>query len=607
MTGQRSTTGSSDADFEQAAILPLLSGEGNQRLIVEWIESHDRYTLVDPNESVETAVFDICLLDGETIRKHAETLRARKREAKPVLLPCLLLVPEADLSLIETDRGEIADSVVFETADEVVSMPIKKAELEWRTEALLRLRSQSLNLDRQRRELRLFKQAAEAAGHAVYIVDSDGKIEFVNPAFEDITGYEAMEIIGENPQILSSGEMADTYYNRLWETVSGGEVWEEEIVNRRKDGEIYHANQTIAPVTDETGGPVKYVAIQSDITQRIEAKQRLEMFRDIVERLEDPIMLQDPEGRFRLVNEALTEYAEMSREELLGKTEFAFMDEDAATRIEARKKQVLEKEQPVRYTISPTFPTEDDEVFSTIRYPYYEADGTLKGTIAICRVVTDLKSRERQLDVLDRVLRHNLRNDMTTVGMFAEKLREEISDELVADVERILKTARNVDRMVEKQRKITKFLTDSPDERTIDLCKTVNAIVERQQDRYPDAEIRVQTPGSCTVKTTPDLDRALSELVENAVEHSDQETPTAEVRVWDNVDSPTITVADDGPGISEMDQQILLGEQETDQLYHGSGLGLWLVYLIVKQIGGRITVADNEPCGSIVTLRLFDQ
>ncbi|MES3518419.1 MAG: PAS domain S-box protein [Natronomonas sp.] len=599
--------GSLGTSSSPARILPLLSGEGNQRLLFEWIQNQDHYTLVEPDQPLGTAEFDCCILDAERLEEHAEKLRHRKREVEPILLPCLLLLPEEDLSVIDVDRGEIADSVVFEAVDEVVSMPIKKAELEWRTEALLRLRSQSLNLDRRRRELRLFKQAAEAAGHAVYIVDSDGTIEYANPAFEEITGYDATDVIGERPEILDSGEMSDSYFDRLWETISSGESWEEDIVNRRKDGEIYHANQTIAPVTDENGTPVKYVAIQSDVTQRVETKQRLEMFRDIVERLEDPIMLQDPEGRFRLVNEALTEYAELSREELLGKTEFAFMDEEAATRIEAHKKQVLETEQPIQYTISPTFPTEDAEIFSTTRYPYYGTDGTLEGTIAICRVVTDLKSRERQLHVLDRVLRHNLRNDMTTIGMFAEKLREEISDELVADVERIQKTARNVDRMVEKQRKITKFLTDTPKERTIDLSETVNAIVERKQNRYPGAEIRAQTPGSCTVETTPDLDRAIIELVENAVEHSDQETPTVEVRVCDDTDRPTVAVADEGPGISEVDRQILLGEQETDQLYHGSGLGLWLVYLIVEKIGGGITVTENEPRGSVVTLQLFDQ
>jgi PAS domain S-box-containing protein len=590
-------------DTDTARILPLLSGEGDQRLLLEWIEGHDNYTLVDPDRSVETAQFDCCILDGETLERHAETLRRRKQDAAPVMLPCLLLLPEADLSVLEIDRGEIADSVVFETVDEVVAMPLKKAELEWRTEALLRLRSQSLRLDSQRRELRLFKRATEAAGHAVYIVDSDGEIEYVNPAFEEITGYDAAEVIGESPRVLDSGEMSESYFDRLWETLTSGEVWTEDIVNQRKNGETYHANQTIAPVTDGNGSPVKYVAIQSDITERVETKRRLEMFRDIVERLEDPIMLQDCEGRFEVVNEALTEYADMSREELLGKTEFAFMDEGAATRIEARKTQVVEQEEPVQYSISPTFPTKNGEIFSTSRYPYYDQDGSLRGTIAICRIVTDLKSRENQLRVMDRVLRHNLRNDMTTIGMFAEKIRDAVPEELADDADRIYRTSLKINRTVEKQRKITDFLTEGSRERTIDLAETVAAVAKQHRDRYPDAEIRTTSPDSCPVETITALEQAVAELVENAIVHSDREAPSVEVRV-SNGDNPVVAVADDGPGIPDMDRQVLTAGKRIEPLYHGSGLGLWLVHLIVERAGGTVTVTENEPTGNVVTIRL---
>ncbi|TKX52833.1 PAS domain S-box protein, partial [Halorubrum sp. SP3] len=199
----------SDDVTDQAALFPLLSDKGDRRLIVEWIESHDRYTLVDPDQPVETATFDCCIVDGEMLQTHAETLRARKRKAEPALLPCLLLIPGADLSVIETDRGEIADSVVFETADEVVSMPIKKAELEWRVEALTRLRTQSLRLKKRTETLELFKQAVESSGHAIWMSDATGTIKYVNSEFESITGYSRTEAVGESPELISSGAMTD--------------------------------------------------------------------------------------------------------------------------------------------------------------------------------------------------------------------------------------------------------------------------------------------------------------------------------------------------------------------------------------------------------------
>lgn len=603
-----------EAEIVSAAILPLLSGEGNQRLLLDWIESHDEYTLVDPDEPVETVEFDCCLLDGEALETHADTLRERKRDVEPVLLPCLLLLPEADLSVLEIDRGEIADGVIFETVDEVVSMPIKKAELEWRTKALLRLRRQSLQLDRNQRELRKFKQATEAAGHAVYITDTDGRIEYVNTAFEEITGYDKSEALGETPELLHADENSATYFERLWETISNGDIWEESTVNERKDGELYHAYQTIAPVKDETGTPVNYVAIQSDITPRVEAEQELELFRDIVERIDDPIMLQGRDGQFRVVNDAVTEYAGMSREDLLGETESAFMDEKSADRIEARKKQVLDQERAVQYTITPTFPDEDEETFSTVRYPYYGRDGTLDGTIAICRTVTELKSREDQLEVIDRVLRHNLRNDMTTIGMYAEKLEAAIEmyaeelepttiEDLVADAKQVQTTTRKVNETVEKERKITKFLTERMDEVSIDLVRSVETISQQLGKNYPNSEISYELPDTCSVQATVALDQAVEELLENAIVHSDQETPSIDVQIRECTDGSTLVVADDGPGIHEMDRKVLTEGAGTDQLYHGSGLGLWLVHLIVTHSDGTIMVSENEPRGSIVSIQ----
>ena len=590
-------------DHELTGILPLLSGEGDQRLLVEWIQGHEKYRLVDPDKSVATAEFDLCVLDGKNLKAHAETLRKRKRESEPVLLPCLLLLPEADISVLDADRGEIADNVVFETVDEIVSMPIKKAELEWRTEALLRLRSQSLRLSEKQQELRLFKRATEAAGHAVYITDADGVIEYVNPAFEEMTGHDAEAVIGETPAIFDSGEMPDEYFERLWKTITAGDTWREELVNRRKDGSLYHAHQTIAPVTDDSGNPEKYVAIQSDITDHIEAAQKLETFRDIVERIDDPIMFQDRKGDFQLVNEAVTEYADMSREELLGADEFAFMDEESAQRVQARKQQVLETEQVVRYGISPTFPTRSGVRFSTVRYPHYGEDGTLDGTVAICRNVTELKLRDEQLQIIDRVLRHNLRNDMTSVGMFAEKIENIATGETADYARRIRAKSEQVTRLVEKQREITRFLTDPPDQQTLDLVTMVETTAERLRNKYPAATIQTDTPGTCDIVGTTATEKAMLEVAENAIVHSDKDTPTVEISVIDEAEHSSVRIIDDGPGIPEMEQKVLTRGTAINPLYHGSGLGLWLVNLIVTDLAGTISIEENTPRGSVVVLR----
>ncbi|WP_276275956.1 PAS domain-containing response regulator [Haloarcula regularis] len=116
------------------------------------------------------------------------------------------------------------------------------------------------------RDLKAFREAVEHAGHSIYWTDPDGRIEYVNPAFEESTGYTAAEARGKNPRILKSGAHDETFYADLWETILDGETWEGRVVNERKSGERYVVDQTIAPVTDSSGDIKRFVAVNTDAT-----------------------------------------------------------------------------------------------------------------------------------------------------------------------------------------------------------------------------------------------------------------------------------------------------------------------------------------------------
>lgn len=121
----------------------------------------------------------------------------------------------------------------------------------------------------------LLHRAVEAATHGVYVTDPEGTIGFVNPGFCGMTGYTREELINEKMSILRSGTMSTDYYKRLWTTIAAGETWEEEIVNRRRDGSMYWAYQIISPILDEEGRVTNYVGIQNDITHRKELEDEL--------------------------------------------------------------------------------------------------------------------------------------------------------------------------------------------------------------------------------------------------------------------------------------------------------------------------------------------
>ncbi len=123
--------------------------------------------------------------------------------------------------------------------------------------------------------LKLLGTALEAAGSAVLIANPAGEIEWVNPAFTRLTGFEAEEAVGQHTNLLRSGRHDERFYRSLWDTVSAGKAWAGEMINRRKDGTLYHEDQTITPVLN--GGRVThFVAIKQDISARVERERERE-------------------------------------------------------------------------------------------------------------------------------------------------------------------------------------------------------------------------------------------------------------------------------------------------------------------------------------------
>jgi two-component system cell cycle sensor histidine kinase/response regulator CckA len=117
--------------------------------------------------------------------------------------------------------------------------------------------------------------AIEQAAEAVVITDPRGAIEYVNPAFERITGYGREEVVGKNPRILKSGRVPDATYGELWRTIGAGKVWSGRLINRRKDGTLYEEEMTISPIRDEQGTLINYVAVKRDVSREVALQQAL--------------------------------------------------------------------------------------------------------------------------------------------------------------------------------------------------------------------------------------------------------------------------------------------------------------------------------------------
>jgi PAS domain S-box-containing protein len=117
--------------------------------------------------------------------------------------------------------------------------------------------------------------AIEQAGEMVVITDPEGIIQYVNPAFETVTGFSRKEAIGQRPSILKSGRQDDAVYKNLWATIAAGRTWKGRMVNKRKDGSFYTEEATISPVCDPAGRIVHFVAVAHDITEHLKLADQL--------------------------------------------------------------------------------------------------------------------------------------------------------------------------------------------------------------------------------------------------------------------------------------------------------------------------------------------
>jgi len=118
-------------------------------------------------------------------------------------------------------------------------------------------------------------RAVESAAESILITDSVGAIQYVNPAFERITGYTRAEVLGQNPRILKSGRQDAEFYRRMWQTLTAGEVWAGHFINKKKDGTLYEEEATISPIRDAAGKVVNYVAVKRDVTHELQVEQQL--------------------------------------------------------------------------------------------------------------------------------------------------------------------------------------------------------------------------------------------------------------------------------------------------------------------------------------------
>ncbi len=195
--------------------------------------------------------------------------------------------------------------------------------VEERTHDLAEARDEAVIVSRQMQKYYL---AIEQSGNTIVITDTNGNIEYANPRFEQTTGYSIAEALGNNLRMLKSDHQSTDFYKQLWQTLSRGNIWRGEFLNKRKDGSLYWEAATIAPLLDQAGMITNFVANKEDVTESRQAQEQLQKLSRAVEQSGNTVIIMDRNGLIEYVNPKFSELTGFSPEEAFGKSPIALMN-----------------------------------------------------------------------------------------------------------------------------------------------------------------------------------------------------------------------------------------------------------------------------------------
>jgi PAS domain S-box-containing protein len=185
-------------------------------------------------------------------------------------------IEKLKIAVSEISRGNLDTNVEINSNDEIAELAGMFNKMAFEVKKHIE------KLHAANETLRTLGSAVEQTADIVIVTNMDGFIEYVNPAFEKITGYSKEETIGKNPGILNSGRQDKSFYEKLWKIILSGETFRTELINKKKNGDLYYVQKTITPIKDESGNITHFVSIDKDITEQ----KRMQELRIEKERLE---------------------------------------------------------------------------------------------------------------------------------------------------------------------------------------------------------------------------------------------------------------------------------------------------------------------------------
>ncbi len=507
--------------------------------------------------------------------------------------------------------------------------------------------------ERKRTEerLRLQSTALEAAANGIVLTDSKGTILWVNPAFTKLTGYSAAEAIGQNTRLLKSGKHDETFYRNLWQTVNSGNVWQGDMINRRKDGSLYDEEMTITPVCDERGEVTYFIAMKQDITDRKKAETSLreseELFRSLSVSSPLGIFLTDVHGRLTYANPRCRELCGFTLMESQndGWTQFIHVDDREWV---TRKWQAFIAE-GIDYSCEYRVSHRNGNVVCVhVRAARMQSEhGESTGFVGTIEDVTVRKQSEDELRESKQQLEHALeelqaaqeqviqQERLRALGAMASGIAHDFNNALaailgftelliyrpenIANTEKTLRylqmmntAAKDAGNVVNRLREFYRQREEGEVFVPVDLNHLMEEAVSLTQPKWKNQSeakgIAIQMATELgkvppVIGNAADLREVLTNLIFNAVDAMPQ-GGTITLRTRSDNARIILEVADTGTGMTEEVRSRCLEPFFTTKGERGTGLGLSMVYGILQRHQGVIDIQSKPGQGTKFILSL---
>ena len=503
----------------------------------------------------------------------------------------------------------------------------------------------SQTLKKRERELQRLSTGIELSPVLVIITDHAGLIEYVNPKFEEVTGYDLKSVLGKTPRILKSDQASDKEYAEMWELLSAGNIWKGEFLNKKKNGDQFWESRSITPIRGKDGKIDSYLSVGEDITERKQSEQEIVKLNQLLEQrieqrtknlreresLNRQILFSAGEGIFGLDTLGNTSFVNPAASLILGYRE----DELIGREMHALIHHSYPDGSPYSEDLNPMkaaftdgeVRSVNDEVFWTkaghpvaVHYtstPIFKGD-EIDGAVITFNDITETKKRELELKRSNTELQdfayaasHDLQEPLRKIQSFSERLEVNYSDKLDDKaqlyLDRIVTSATRMRQLIDDLLNYSRITTKPQPFQLVDFGELLGGVLDDLETSIDEAGASINVGDIPAIEADPTQIRQLMQnIISNSIKfRREEERLSVEISgsIKQGISSGTrnseceIVIRDNGIGFEAKFKDRIFGVFERLHgrgEYPGTGIGLATCRKIVERHGGSID-ADGVP------------